>query len=191
MRNLLWILSGVLLVTACNNISSSDGNEDVLSFVNPFIGNADNGHTFPGACVPFGFIQASPETGNDEWKYCSGFNIADDSIMGFAQNHLNGTGCPDLGDVLIFPFSGDVKNGIYKSAYDKATQTASPAYYKVKLTDSDIDVEVTATQRTALMGEQPNPWNLLQLQDAMSRHRGAKPLRRCELLGVISLLSPG
>ena len=148
MRNLLWILSGVLLVTACNNISSSDGNEDVLSFVNPFIGNADNGHTFPGACVPFGFIQASPETGNDEWKYCSGFNIADDSIMGFAQNHLNGTGCPDLGDVLIFPFSGDVKNGIYKSAYDKATQTASPAYYKVKLTDSDIDVEVTATQRT-------------------------------------------
>ena len=66
MRNLLWILSGVLLVTACNNISSSDGNEDVLSFVNPFIGNADNGHTFPGACVPFGFIQASPETGNDE-----------------------------------------------------------------------------------------------------------------------------
>ena len=58
MRNLLWILSGVLLVTACNNISSSDGNEDVLSFVNPFIGNADNGHTFPGACVPFGFIQA-------------------------------------------------------------------------------------------------------------------------------------
>lgn len=149
MRNLLWILSGVLLVTACNNISSSDGNEDVLSFVNPFIGNADNGHTFPGACVPFGFIQASPETGNDEWKYCSGFNIADDSIMGFAQNHLNGTGCPDLGDVLIFPFSGDVKNGIYKSAYDKATQTASPAYYKVKLTDSDIDVEVTATQRTA------------------------------------------
>ena len=149
MRNLLWILSGVLLVTACNNISSSDGNEDVLSFVNPFIGNADNGHTFPGACVPFGFIQASPETGNDEWKYCPGFNIADDSIMGFAQNHLNGTGCPDLGDVLIFPFSGDVKNGIYKSAYDKATQTASPAYYKVKLTDSDIDVEVTATQRTA------------------------------------------
>ena len=149
MRNLLWILSGVLLVTACNNISSSDGNEDVLSFVNPFIGNADNGHTFPGACVPFGFIQASPETGNDEWKYCSGFNIADDSIMGFAQNHLNGTGCPDLGDVLIFPFSGDVKNGIYKSAYDKSTQTASPAYYKVKLTDSDIDVEVTATQRTA------------------------------------------
>ena len=149
MRNLLWILSGVLLVTACNNISSSDGNEDVLSFVNPFIGNADNGHTFPGSCVPFGFIQASPETGNDEWKYCSGFNIADDSIMGFAQNHLNGTGCPDLGDVLIFPFSGDVKNGIYKSAYDKATQTASPAYYKVKLTDSDIDVEVTATQRTA------------------------------------------
>lgn len=56
MRNLLWILSGVLLVTACNNISSSDGNEDVLSFVNPFIGNADNGHTFPGSCVPFGFI---------------------------------------------------------------------------------------------------------------------------------------
>ena len=79
-------------------------NEDVLSFVNPFVGNADNGHTFPGACVPFGFIQASPETGNDEWEYCSGFNIADDSIMGFAQNHLNGTGLSRFGRRIDIPF---------------------------------------------------------------------------------------
>ena len=63
MRNLLWILSGVLLVTACNNISSSDGNEDVLSFVNPFIGNADNGHTFPGACVPLGLYKQVQKQG--------------------------------------------------------------------------------------------------------------------------------
>ena len=140
---------GALLLTACGHSSSDEENADILTYVNPFIGNADNGHTFPGACVPFGLVQASPETGNDSWRYCSGFNFEDDSIMGFAQNHLNGTGCSDLGDVLLFPFSGEVKDGIYKSAYDKTTQSAVPGYYRVKLTDSDIDVEVTATQRTA------------------------------------------
>lgn len=141
----------LLLGYACNSSTnnSSANDEDVLQYANPFIGNADNGHTFPGACAPFGLIQAGPETGNDSWRYCSGFNFEDDSIMGFAQTHLNGTGCSDLGDILLFPFSGEIADGIYKSKYDKQTQTAAPGYYKVKLTDSDIDVEITATQRTA------------------------------------------
>jgi len=92
------IIGVCLLSIRCSNVK-----EDYCCYVNPFIGNADNGHTFPGACVPFGMIQVSPESGNGSWRYCSGFNIEDDSIMGFSQNHLNGTGCPDLGDILILP----------------------------------------------------------------------------------------
>ena len=100
--------------------------DDYIRYADPFVGTSDNGHTFPGACVPFGFIQASPETGNDEWKYCSGYNFADDSLIGFAQTHLSGTGCPDLGDVLLLPFSGEVKDGVYRSKFDKNPKRRLP-----------------------------------------------------------------
>ena len=73
-------------------------------------------------------IQVSPESGNGSWRYCSGFNIEDDSIMGFSQNHLNGTGCPDLGDILILPFCGDIQNEKYKSRYEKEYQKALEKY---------------------------------------------------------------
>ncbi|MDR1339165.1 MAG: glycoside hydrolase family 92 protein [Prevotellaceae bacterium] len=123
---------------------------DYCQYVDPFIGTADNGHTFPGATAPFGFIQASPETGNDAWKYCSGYNYDDNSIIGFAQNHLNGTGCSDLGDILMLPFTeGDLSDGNYRGSFKKSDEKASPGYYSVKLNNFDIDVELTATQRTA------------------------------------------
>jgi len=90
---------------------------DYAQYVNPFIGNADNGHTFPGACVPFGLIQASPESGIGSWRYCSGFNYDDDFIEGFTQTHLNGTGMQDLGDIFLFPFSESKRPKIFKSRY--------------------------------------------------------------------------
>ena len=97
------------MVTACNNISSSDGNEDVLSFVNPFIGNADNGHTFPGATSPFGMVQLSPDTGLEGWDWCSGYHYSDSSIIGFSHTHLSGTGRSDLMDVMLMPVTGNLK----------------------------------------------------------------------------------
>ena len=66
--------------------------------------------------------------------------------MGFSQNHLNGTGCPDLGDILILPFCGNIQNGKYKSRYDKEHQKAYPGYYSVVLSDFEVDVELTATR---------------------------------------------
>lgn len=125
------------------------GENDYCKYVDPFIGTAYHGHTFPGACRPFGFIQASPQTGNDSWRYCSGYNIEDDSIMGFAQNFLNGTGCSDLGDILILPFSGEFKGDNYKAKYDTKKQIAVPGFYSTELTDYNIGVKLTATQRTA------------------------------------------
>ena len=137
------IVSAAALISSCN---SSSPEEDVCSYVDALVGTAYNGHTFPGACVPFGMIQASPETGRDIWKYCSGYSIDDDALIGFAQNHLNGTGCPDLGDILILPFIGD--QVVSEVGYDKTAQRVSPGYYGVNL-DNGVKVDVTATDHTS------------------------------------------
>ena len=121
-------------------------NEDVCRFTDPLVGTADNGHTFPGACVPFGMVQPSPDSGNDDWKYCSGFNIADSTLIGFSQTHLSGTGCSDLGDVLILPFSTDKPER--DNPYVKESLKAEPGYCCVSLC-SGIKVEMTASQRVA------------------------------------------
>ncbi|MDD2247437.1 MAG: GH92 family glycosyl hydrolase [Proteiniphilum sp.] len=136
---------------ALSLISCADGvkNKDLTNYVDPFIGTADNGHTFPGATSPFGMIQASPQTGNDGWKYCSGFNYSDDTIIGFAQTHLNGTGGPDLGDILLFPFTRLNGEDKYLSAFDKERQKASAGYYSVYLTDARVYAEMVTTPRTA------------------------------------------
>ena len=78
---------------------------DPARWVDPFVGTSATGHTFPAACVPFGLVQAGPDTGNGTWHYCSGYRYDDKTICGFTQTHLNGTGCPDLGDVLILPMA--------------------------------------------------------------------------------------
>lgn len=142
-----YILLALLFVLfSCNN-TSKQGEKDYTRYVNGFIGNADNGHTFPGATYPFGMIQASPESGYGSWRYCSGYNYDDDFIEGFAQTHLNGTGVPDLGDILLLPFTGTPAE--YKSKYNKSTHQSTAGYYSVNLTDFDIDVELTATEHTA------------------------------------------
>jgi predicted alpha-1,2-mannosidase len=147
MKKLFIILSCAIAFFACS--SSGIETSDYCQYVDPFIGTADNGHTFPGAAVPFGFIQTSPETGNNTWRYCSGYNHADTVLIGFAQNHISGTGCGELGDILMLPFSGDITNGNYRSRFDKKSETASPGYYSVRLSDFDVDVALTATQHTA------------------------------------------
>jgi predicted alpha-1,2-mannosidase len=148
MINRVNMITLALILMICFNVRDVSG-KDYARFVNPFIGNADNGHTFPGACAPFGMIQASPESGNGSWRYCSGFNYEDESIWGFSQNHLNGTGVPDLGDILLLPFSRNIVNNEYKSPIDKSSQKAFPGYYTVKIPKDDINVEITATERTA------------------------------------------
>ena len=122
---------------------------DLTQYVNPFIGAADNGHTFPGACFPFGLVQPSPDTGNCTWAYCSGYMYLDEKIWGFSQTHLNGTGCPDLGDIQLQPFTGPIERENYHSRYRKETQQAKPGYYAVTLDDFGVDVVLTASPRVA------------------------------------------
>ena len=125
---------------------------DYTQYVDPFIGTGGNGHTFPGACAPFGMVQPSPVTGYGEWAYCSEYLYDDKEIMGFTQNHLNGTGCPDLGNVLIMPVSGELMRewNNYHSSYNKESEAASPGYYSVYLDKAHAQVDITASERVAL-----------------------------------------
>src|SRR5688500_11677223 len=80
--------------------------QDASSFVNPMIGTGGNGHVFPGATVPFGMVQLSPDQRTTGWAYCSGYNYAENKILGFSHTHLSGTGVGDLGDLLLMPYIG-------------------------------------------------------------------------------------
>ncbi|HYH56609.1 MAG TPA: GH92 family glycosyl hydrolase, partial [Anseongella sp.] len=127
------------------------------SYVNPFVGTAEHGHTFPGATVPFGMVQLSPDTGIEGWDWCSGYHSSDSSIMGFSHTHLSGTGGADLGDVLVMASTGEWEtepgpkedpDAGYRSRFRHGTEQASPGYYSVMLEDDNIKAEMTTALRT-------------------------------------------
>ena len=114
-------------------------------YVNPFVGTAEHGHTYPGAILPFGAIQLSPDTRLDGWDGCSGYHYSDSRIYGFSHTHLSGTGCSDYGDILVTPFIGDpsVVNEKYALSFSHKNENAEPGYYVVKF-DNGITAEMTA-----------------------------------------------
>lgn len=160
MRKYTLILLVVVLFVGCN--SSKDKTvfkDDVLNYVNPFIGTAGHGHTFPGATSPFGMVQLSPDTGLEGWDWCSGYHYSDNSIIGFSHTHLSGTGRSDLMDVMLMPFVGNVKlqagtkenpDWGYRSRFSHDEEWASPGYYKVNLKDYDIIAELTVSPRCGI-----------------------------------------
>ena len=145
---------------------TTNAQEDLTKYVNPFIGTDDMGHTFPGAAVPFGLVQLSPETdtvmysnGNgynpEVYSYCAGYQYRDKTIVGFSHTHFNGTGHSDLGDFLIMPTVGKIQmnpgtrenpDSGYRSRFSHSTEKASPGYYAVKLDDYNINAELTASE---------------------------------------------
>lgn len=133
--------------------------DDPLRWVDPRIGTGGHGHCFPGASLPFGAVQLSPDTFNDGWDWCSGYHVSDSSIMGLSHTHLSGTGCGDLLDFLVMPGTGPVKlvpgprsnpDQGYRSRFSHDDEHAEPGYYSVLLKDPNIRVELTATERTGL-----------------------------------------
>ncbi|MBQ0032784.1 MAG: glycoside hydrolase family 92 protein, partial [bacterium] len=142
MRNRKMLI-GCAALLVCGTVCA-----DLADYVDPFVGTSATGHTFPGACVPFGMVQASPDGGTESWHYCSGYRFEDKEIKGFSQTHLNGTGGCELGDVRILPFVGERPDFVEK--IDKKTETAKPGYYAVTLTDSSVRAEVTASERAAI-----------------------------------------
>lgn len=150
--SLLVLLTLYITITGigCTSQNSDvmNGDEDLTKYVNPFIGTAFTGHTFPGATYPLGFMQPGPETGNFSWDYCSGYFYDDEKINGFSQNRLNGTGIVDFGDLLLQPFSGEKREDL-SSTFNKSTEVATPGFYSVVLTDNDVKVEVTTAPHVA------------------------------------------
>ena len=132
--------------------------KEYVDYVNVFIGTGGHGHTYPGATLPHGMVQLSPDTRLFGWDGCSGYYYADSSIIGFSHTHLSGTGIGDYGDILMMPTSGENKFMVsgnaedpdsgYRSRFSHKEEEAVPGYYKVRLSDYDITAELTAALRT-------------------------------------------
>lgn len=138
-----------------------------IDYVNPMVGTKSMGHTFPGPCAPFGFVQLSPDTDMvphniegryqpDAYRYCAGYQYDDKTIVGFSHTHFNGTGHSDLGDILIMPATGDVLLDMgtqeapetgYRSRFSHENEYAEVGYYSVILDDYGIKAELTASER--------------------------------------------
>jgi predicted alpha-1,2-mannosidase len=156
-----------LFVFAGAALSAAAQTTNYTRYVNPLIGTQKMGHTYPGATVPFGSVQLSPDTdqqphniggkyNKDAYKYCAGYQYDDRSIVGFSHTHFSGTGHSDLGDFLIMPTTGELQlepgskadpSTGFRSAFSHSNETAEPAYYKVRLDDHNILAEMTATTR--------------------------------------------
>lgn len=132
--------------------SAQKKKNDYAALVNIFIGTGGHGHTYPGAVVPFGMVQLSPDTRLSGWDGCSGYYYTDTVVYGFSHTHLSGTGVADYCDILFMPTTGEPQfiNTDYRSSFKKKNEAASPGYYKTKLEKYDIGVELTATKRVGV-----------------------------------------
>ena len=198
MKNILLIaISLCLLIFSCGKTSPvSDSATDFTHYVNPIIGTNGMGHTFPGACAPFGIVQLSPDTDTVPhdidgeyqprvYEYCAGYQHKDSTIVGFSHTHFSGTGHSDLGDLLLIPVTGAIKfnpgtqtdpDKGYRSRYRHETETATPGYYTVVLDDYHIKAELTATEHVGVhrytFPEGQNGSVILDLQHAIYNYDG-------------------
>lgn len=163
--------SPLLLALFVPALAAAAPAERRVDLVDPFVGTKGMGHTFPGATVPFGMVQLSPDTSTADYtldgksydrgvyRYCAGYQHGDPTITGFSHTHFHGTGHSDLGDVLVMPTVGELRldpgrveapRSGYRSRYDPASETAAPGFYSVRLTDPGVTAELTATTRVGL-----------------------------------------
>ncbi|MFH6948019.1 GH92 family glycosyl hydrolase [Flavobacterium sp. FlaQc-51] len=160
MKNFTLLVLFAILIASCK-IKTYKNNSQANIFVNhvdPFIGTGGHGHTYPGATVPFGMLQVSPDNGISNWDWCSGYHYSDSIVSGFSHLHLSGTGIGDLADILFMPTNKKLdltktttsRDQLpYKSKYSHVNEKATPGSYQVFLEDPKINVELTSSQRTA------------------------------------------
>ncbi len=146
------IIYAALAFFVCSSCSS--GKQSPVDYVDPFIGTGFHGHTYPGATVPFGAVQLSPDTRAGNWDACAGYHYDDATLKGFSHTHLSGTGCIDLGDILFRPTTQKpdlAAENIYQpAAFSHKDEKASAGYYSVLLKDEGIKAELTATTHVGM-----------------------------------------
>ena len=153
----LLALTSCFLLAAGNGVAQRDysKSEGLLRYVDPYIGSGYHGHVFVGTSVPYGMVQLGPNNIHKGWDWCSGYHYSDSILIGFSHTHLSGTGCTDLGDILIMPLNeirtprgnqDDIRDG-YASRYSHNNEIARPEYYSLLLDRYDIKAELTATDR--------------------------------------------
>ncbi|MGK0322556.1 MAG: putative alpha-1,2-mannosidase, partial [Psychroserpens sp.] len=159
MKSLFSIVLTGLFIISCQTkppIDIAKKDKPLIEYVNPFIGTGGHGHTYPGATMPFGMMQLSPDTRLDGWDGCSGYHYSDDYIYGFTHTHLSGTGVSDYGDILLMPTNavnfnnGSNKKEGYRTHFSHDNEIAQPGYYKVHLDATEIDVELTVSKRSGI-----------------------------------------
>ncbi len=155
---LLLLFFGLFLFSSCRKEEKIIKKENIVQYADPFIGTAGHGHTYPGATVPFGMLQVSPDNGTSGWDWCSGYHYSDSIMIGFSHLHLSGTGIGDLLDIRLMPINKkvDLSQKVksrddlpYRSSYDHKDEISKPGYYSVYLKDFDIKAELTSGKRTA------------------------------------------
>ena len=171
----------IFLIISCDSnfvIFKAKKDKELISYVNPFIGTGGHGHTYPGATMPFGMMQLSPDTRLDGWDGCSGYHYSDTEIYGFSHTHLSGTGVSDYGDILLMPTNKQVfNNGAdgkegYKSKFSHDKEIAEPGFYKVHLDDTNIDVKLTVSKRSGVHSYQfPSAENQFVILDLLHRDK--------------------
>lgn len=148
-RRILFVLTTTAVLATClGSLIGIAAEPTPLASTRPMIGTAEHGHTYPGATVPFGMVQLSPDTRLVSWDGCSAYHYSDKAILGFSHTHLSGTGCSDLGDIRFTPLSGKLpkmEGDGYHCKFSHQDETARPGYYRVTLQEPKIDVELTAT----------------------------------------------
>ena len=163
------LLCVVAMMLAATSLFAQQAKRPV-DYVNPMIGTDGMGHTFPGACAPFGIVQLSPDTDTiphningtyqkKVYEYCAGYQYHDTTIVGFSHTHFSGTGHSDLGDILIMPTTGELKlnpgteeqpESGYRSRFSHDNEKSMPGYYEVMLDDYNVKAQLTATQRVGV-----------------------------------------
>ncbi len=154
------LLSCILAVSCGKATQNNTGQDRITDFVDPFIGTAYHGHTYPGAAYPFGQVQLSPDNGTQGWDWCSGYHYSDSMLAGFSHLHLSGTGIGDLADLSFLPvtvpvtFNEEETNADfvkrYSGKYSHFDESASPGYYSLKIKSNGVKAEMTVTERAGL-----------------------------------------
>ncbi len=171
MRKNIFPAFFLVFISVSSIFSQNIEEENLIRYVNPFIGTEKMGHTYPGATLPFGSIQLSPDTDTipmfdnngqyikEVYQYCAGYQYSDPTIVGFSHTHFSGTGHSDLGDILLMPTTGSLKlnpgtadhpGSGYRSSYSKENEAAEPNYYRVLLDDYNVLAELTTTTRVGM-----------------------------------------